>query len=162
MQSRLSRAESPEELFWNLTEVYATADEWEADARGVEDAVSTVTAFRGHIRDGSSVCLECLHAKDELQAHVDKVSCYAVLLMLADATSPDHQEVAARASRLASEFAAALGFVQSEIAALAEETLAVSAGGTGVGAYRSQIERVRAESDHTLSEETEATLADPL
>ena len=160
MNSRLGRAESPEYLQWNLHDLYATRDDWEVDARRVENNISTVTGYRGRIAAGAATFLECLHAKDELQAHVDKIYCYAVLLMLADATSSDHQELAARASILVSEFAGAVGFVQSEIAALAEETLAAYLQEEpGLEPYRRQIERARAVREHTLSEETEATLA---
>ena len=89
MHSRLSRAESPEALLWNLSEVYATLDEWEVDARRVEEAISTVIVYRGRIAEGASACLSCMRARDALQARLDKVVCYAGLLMLADATSPD-------------------------------------------------------------------------
>ena len=101
MHSRLTRAESPEELLWDLTKVYATRDKWEADIGLVEDAIPAVTAYRGRIAEGAAVCLACLDERDTLQARLDKVSCYATLLMLADATSPDHQTLAARAGMLA-------------------------------------------------------------
>ena len=160
MHSRLSRAESPEALLWNLSEVYATVDEWEADARHVEEAVSTVIVYRGRIAEGASACFLCLQAQEALQACLDKVVCYAGLLMLADATSPDHQALYGRAGMLASGVAAALGFIQNEIVALPEEAVATYLKQEpGLEPYRRQIALMRARRDHTLSEETEATLA---
>ncbi len=160
MQSRQNRAESPEALLWNLSEVYATEMEWEADVGHVEEAVSTVTAYRGRIAEGAAACLACLRARDALQARLEKVTCYAGLLMLADATAPEHQALYGRAGMLASGVAEALGFIQNEIAALPEGTITTYLKEEpGLELYRRQIERVRTRRDHMLSEETEAALA---
>ncbi|HLW02766.1 MAG TPA: M3 family metallopeptidase [Ktedonobacterales bacterium] len=160
MQSRQNRTESPEALLWNLREVYATRDEWETDVRHVEEAISTVTTYQERLAEGAAVCLTCLRARDALQARLDKVTCYAGLLMLADATSPDHQALYGRAGMLAAEVTAALGFIQNEIAALPGETITTYLQEEpGLETYRRQIERVRARRDHMLSEETEAALA---
>lgn len=160
MQSRQDRAEIPEALLWNLSEVYATEMEWEADARHVEEAISTVTAYRGRIAEGAAACLARRHARQALQARLDKVTCYAGLLMLADATSPDHQKLYGRAGMLAAEVAAALGFIQNELAAFPEGTITTYLKEEpGLELYRRQIERVQTRRDHMLSEETEAALA---
>lgn len=160
MHSRLTRAESPEELLWDLTKVYATRDKWEADIRLVEDAIPAVTAYRGRIAEGPAVCLACLDERDKLQERLDKVSCYATLLMLADATSPDHQTLAARAGMLAARVGAALGFIPTEIAALPDEIVSrYLQANVELQPYRRQIERIRALREHSLSEETEAALS---
>ena len=160
MQARLSRAESPEGLLWDLSAVYTTRDEWEADVCLVEDAIPSVTAYHGRIAEGASVCLACLRERDRVQARLDKVSCYATLLMLADATSAEHQTLAGRAGMVVARVAAALDFIQGEIAALPDATITSYLQEIPeLEPYRRQIEHIRTQHNHLLSEEAEATLS---
>src|SRR3712207_9496868 len=68
MQARLTRAQVPEELTWNLADIYATQDDWEADLQRVEAAIATVTEYQGRLGEGAATMLACLRARDVLRS----------------------------------------------------------------------------------------------
>ncbi|MBX5477209.1 MAG: oligoendopeptidase F, partial [Clostridia bacterium] len=66
MEKRLSRAEVPVELTWDLSHIYASDEAWEADLQRLDEDVARVAAFRGRLAEGPSALLACLQARDAL------------------------------------------------------------------------------------------------
>src|SRR5438105_4344066 len=100
MPAQLTRDQVPEELTWNLADLYASAREWEADVARIPTEVQEVTQYRGKLDSGSGTVLSCLRASDQLAATFLRVSAYASLGASADATSASFQAMSARAMTL--------------------------------------------------------------
>jgi oligoendopeptidase F len=123
MAKRLSRAEVPEELTWNLTDLFPDDSAWEQEFSLVIAEVQKVSQFKGRFAQGPSVLLDCFEFVENLVKQVFRVVSYASLKMSADGTSPSNQAMASRAGALIAQVGAHLSFVQTELLELPEETV---------------------------------------
>lgn len=160
MSKRLTRAEVPKELTWNLADLFPTPQDWEAGLASVEACLPTVTRFKGRLGQGPTVLLECLEAREALREQFVRVETYASLRLSADGTDPDNQAAAARVASVGAQLGAALSFIQSELLALPEGTLArYLAEEPDLEPYRKYLTDLVDLKPHTLSPETEEVLA---
>jgi len=160
MRTAIARELAPSEQTWDLTEIYATQEDWEADALGIEDDTAAIVAYRGRFGEGAAVLLACLRARDALLSRPMSYGQYARLPFAVDGTSPRHQEMEARASALSGRVNAALAFIDIEILGLdSEQVTAYLDEEPGLRDYRSQVEALRRRRPHTLSLEAEQLLA---
>jgi len=160
MSKRLTRAEVPVELTWNLTDLFPTPQDWEAGLAAVEAYLPTVTRFKGCLAEGPAVLLECLEAREALMEQYIRVYTYANLRVSADGSDPANQAAAARAASVGAQVSAALSFIPSELLALPEGTLErYLAEEPRLEAYRKYLTDLADLKPHTLSPETERVLA---
>ncbi len=159
-QRRLTRAEVPVDMTWNLADIFPTPEAWEAEMAAVEADIPSVTQYKGKFAEGPSALLACLEAQEKLQARFSRVMSYASLNNSADGSSPANQAATSRAGALAAKIHAATTFIQSEALALPAGILeGYLASEPGLASFRHTIERMVKEKPHTLSQETEAALA---
>ena len=92
-----TRAQVPVAETWDLAAIYATPEDWEADAGHLAQDMEAVAAFRGRLGEGANVLLACLRARDALSDRLQRVAGYARLGAAADGLSPQTQALAARA-----------------------------------------------------------------
>jgi len=160
MQKRLTRAEVPAELTWNLTDIYPDEDAWEAAMAAAEGEIGSVTKYEGKLAEGAATLLACLEAQEELRKCLIPVMSYASLNLSADGTSPSAQAAAARVGALMAKMQAATSFVRTEALSLPEGTLErYLAEEPGLESFRRMIEQLLEEKPHVLSAETEVALA---
>jgi len=160
MAKRLTRAEVPVELTWNLADLFPSAEAWEAAFASVEACLPTVTRFKGHLGEGAAVLLECLEAREALLEQYDRVATYARLRLAEDGTSPSHQAAFARAAALGARLGAALAFIPTELLSLPAGTLErYLAEEPNLEPYRKYLTDLAEQKPHTLSPETEEVLA---
>lgn len=160
MAERLTRAEVPTELTWNLSDIFPDDEAWEAALASVEDDIGTVTRFQGKLGEGPQTFLACLEAQEELRKKLIPVMSYASLNLSADGTSPAAQAAAARVGALMATIQAATSFVRTEALALPKGTLErYITEESGLESFRRLIERLLEEKPHVLSAETEMALA---
>src|SRR5215212_9830123 len=154
------RAEVPIEETWALESVFVTDDAWEEGFTGSGERLRAVEAFRGRIAEGPASLLAALRAADDLTEAVPKVLVYALLRRSEDATNASAGEMADRAIGLASRAEAAGSFLNPEIAALADETIAGwITQEPGLEPYRHALERICRLRPHIRSVEVEEVLA---
>lgn len=160
MQKRLTRAEVPAAETWNLRDLFATQEAWEAEMAAVETGVADVVAYQGRLGEGADVLLACLAADEALQERLVRAYHYASLSAAADGTSTRNQGLMARAAALEATVAAALSFIESEILVLPEGRVAeYLATEPGLAPYRPKLDRLLSTRPYRLAPETEATLA---
>lgn len=160
MPAQLTRDQVPEELTWNLADIFPSPREWEADVARIPTEVQAVTKYRGKLHSGSDAVFSCLQARDQLAATFLRVSAYASLGASADATSASFQAMSARAMTLGATVDAALAFLDPELVALPEGTIeSYLADEPFLGIYRKQLEDALRRRPHVLAPETEETLA---
>lgn len=160
MQKRLSRAEVPAELTWDLTDLFETLEAWEAELEGIQNDLHTVTQYKGKLGVGSGVLLACLNAHEKLNKRVIHVFTYSNLRSSEDGTNPVNQANSARAASLISKVSAALSFINSEILELPQETVEkFIQEEEGLQPLRKNLKELFETLPHKLSTETESALA---
>ena len=160
MAKRLARSEVPEELTWNLKDIFPTCEEWEAELNAVSALIDSVTKYKGRLHEGPKVLLECLSAEESLHKRLAKVTAYASLNNSSDGTNPAFQAMSGRAGALATRVRAQTSFIQSEALALPQGTLERYLDEEpGLEPFRVTVQRWIDEKPHRLSPETEMVLA---
>ncbi len=153
------RSEVPVEMTWDLTLIYPSVEEWEADFARLETGLPAFAAFSGHL-DHATTLLQCLKMRDETGAQIGKLYSWASLSKSGDNADPEAQARHDRIVGLYSRRAAATSFIEPQILAVPTETLTSlldAEEGLKVYAYYFQtLERQRA---HTRSAEVEEVLA---
>jgi oligoendopeptidase F len=160
MQKRLTRAEVPAKLTWDLKDLYASPTEWETALGKVEKDLPTVTQYEGRLGEGAAVLLACLTAFESLFLQLIHVGTYASLRSSEDGTDPANQGASSRVGGLMAKAAAATSFIRSELLALPDGTIeAYLKTEPGLATLARYLEDVLEAKPHTLSAETEVALA---
>ncbi|HSC62003.1 MAG TPA: oligoendopeptidase F [Caldimonas sp.] len=160
MNKPLTRAEVAIETTWNLADLFATRDAWLAELAAVERSVETVVRHQGRLGDGPGELLACLEARDALLARLDRVGAYAGLREAEDGGNAAHQADLSTAAALGARVDAAVKFVDTEILALPDGTIAAYlCDEPALAVYRPTLDELAALKPHMLSPETERMLA---
>jgi len=160
MKKRMTRAEVPIEQTWDLSDLFATEEEWEAALEQLQKEVHKVTQYKGRLGEGAQVLLACLDAEEELRQRMVRVSTYAYLRSSEDGTNPKNQANSSKVAAVMAEISAALSFIDSEILALPEGTLEeYLEREAGLETYRKNLTELLETRPHQLSPETEEVLA---
>jgi oligoendopeptidase F len=155
-----ARADVPIEETWGLESVFATEEAWEDALDAAGERLHALEAFRGRIDEGAATMLAALRVNDDVTEDIGKVVVYALLRRSEDATNTRSGEMADRAIGLASRAAAAASFLNPEIAALPQETIAAwLEQEPGLTPYRHLLARVTRQRAHIRSTEVEEVLA---
>ena len=160
MQSRLARADVPLESTWDLSDLFATTQQWETEFEALDAARSGVDPWQGRLGDSAATLARCLDAVETLQQRFMRVSTFAYLRNAQDGTNPQHQAAMARVNALAARLAASIAFVDSEILQLADGTVErFLAEDAGLAAFRVHLGKLLETRPHRLGAETEGVLA---
>ncbi|MBN8504248.1 MAG: oligoendopeptidase F [Burkholderiales bacterium] len=160
MPTRLSRAEVPIELTWDLSDLFADEAAWERELQAVEAASQSLADFEGTLARDAATLLACLNAMESLQARSVRVSTFAHLRNAQDGTHPAHQAANARVTALQAQVAASTSFIPSELLAFPEGLLAqFRAAEPGLADFDIYLDDLLALRPHRLSAESERVLA---
>ena len=160
MNKPMTRSEVAIDTTWNLADLFATRDEWLAELAAVERSLESVVRYQGRLTAGPVVLLACLDARDALLARLDRVDAFAGLHEAGDGGNAAHQADLSKAAAVGARVRAALKFVDSEILALPEVTLAAYLRDEpALSVYRPTLDELAALRPHMLSPETERVLA---
>lgn len=159
-EKRLTRAEVPEHLTWDLRDLFATKKDWEMEWKAVQEDLSTVTKFKGKLGEQAKNLLHCLKAADALEQRMIHVATYANLQLSGDGTDPGNQSDAAKVAAMLSKVRAALAFIDTEILSLSEETIKqYIIEESELSVYQNFLDDLLEKKAHMLSAETEEALA---
>ncbi|MEO7056446.1 MAG: oligoendopeptidase F [Caldimonas sp.] len=160
MNKPLTRAEVAPETTWDLADLFATREAWLAELAAIERSIQTVVQHEGRLAAGPAVLLACLDARDDLQARLDRAATFASLREAEDGSNSEHQADQSIAAALCARLDAAIAFVDTEILALPEGTLAAwLRDEPSLAVYRPTLDKLAALRPHMLSAETERVLA---
>jgi oligoendopeptidase F len=123
MEKRFTRAEVPAELTWDLSDLFETHEDWEAELEALQKDIPTVTQYQGKLGEGAQALLDCLNAEEKLKIRVMLVSVYSNLRSSGDGTNPLNQADSSRVASMLSTVSASLSFIQSEILGLPDGTV---------------------------------------
>jgi oligoendopeptidase F len=157
---RQTRDEVSEHLKWDLKDLFETEEAWEAELSAIKKDLSGVTQYKGTLSSGASQLLACLNDFEAIRVRLIRVGTFASLKESADGRDPKNQANGARAHALATQVGAALSFIPSEILALPEGLIdSYIRAESELKVYEKYLKELLETKPHTLSPETEATLA---
>lgn len=160
MQERLARAEVPLETTWDLSDLFASEAAWEAELQAVDQASDALQTHQGRLGTSAAALLAGLGAVEAVEARLMRVSSFAYLRNAQDGTNPQYQAAVARVSALQARVSARTSFVDAEILALPEDTLAqFRAAEPGLAEFRVTLDELLAQRPYRLGAETERVLA---
>jgi oligoendopeptidase F len=159
-EKRLSRSEVPEELTWNLDDLFVSDQSWEAELLVIEKELARFDQFKGTLHTGSKALLDCLSAQEQLTLKVIKALTYVELKQSTDGTDPVNQSNSAKSSALYTKLNAALSFISSEILALKDGTIEkYLQEDASLEPFQKDLRKLIETKKHKLSPDTEEALA---
>jgi oligoendopeptidase F len=156
---RLLRHEVPEEITWNLQDLFPDDQAWEQELQALEQGIAEITKFKGKLGEGASQLASCLQAYEAFSERLSKAHSYASLQLSADGTNPEIQEKAARAASLRAMVASELTFLQSELLELPDDLVEQYLEDPALSSYTKFLTDILETKPHRLAPETEAVLA---
>lgn len=160
MQKRLTRAEVPAELTWDLTDLFADQAAWESELTAVEAELPRVSRFKGRLGEGAALVAEALNAWESLMIRFMQVATYANLLSSGDGTDTANQANSGRTASLGARVNALFQGLRAELLALPAGTLeGYIASEPALAEFKILIDELLETKPHTLSMETEVALA---
>lgn len=159
-EKRYVRSEVPEQLTWNLNDLFSTFEAWETELKSIETDLSSVTQFKGRFQEGSKTFYECLLAQEKLQQRLILVGAFANLSQTEDGTNPANQANSSRFASLFTKVNASLAFISSEILELPDGLVeAYIQEMKELEPFRKNLTELLDSKKHKLSPETEMALA---
>lgn len=160
MGKLLTRSEVPIEATWNLDDLFASQDEFEAGLKALETQANQLTRFKGKLGEGAAVLLECLNEQEVLMESISKVGAYARLRQSEDGTNPANLSNSAKTGDVLSRIQSSLTFIESELLDLEEGIVEhYITKEQGLIPYARSLKLLLESKPHRLSPETESVLA---
>ncbi|MGF1438165.1 oligoendopeptidase F [Bacillus thuringiensis] len=160
IENRLVRAEVPNELKWDLSDLYKSDDEWHTALNVLENNIQKLDAFKGRLHTNSTTLLNCLLLEEELLMKLTKLYSYANLKESTDRKNPIIQANSSKISALWTKVHTALSFIHNEILSFDEGTIEkYLTEETKLEPFRKSLLEILQKRQHTLSPETEEALA---
>ncbi|HDR6310386.1 TPA: oligoendopeptidase F [Bacillus cereus] len=160
IEKRHIRAEVPAELTWDLSDLYESDKEWETALRVLTEDIKKLEVFKGQLHTSSITLLHCLLLEEKLLMELTKLYSYANLKESTDRTNPVIQANSSKIAALWTKVHTALSFIHNEILSFNEGTIEkYLAEETKLEPFRKSLLDILQKRQHTLSPETEETLA---
>jgi oligoendopeptidase F len=154
------RSEIADEYKWALEHMYASDQEWEADATRAKEWIEKIRAWKGTLGSSAKRLLEVLQLQDDIHRVVQKLYVYAHMRRDEDTANPHYQALSDRSSSLSVVAAEATSYIVPEILSLEAKTLErFLQEEKGLELYRFHLEEITRQRDHFLSPQEEQILA---
>ncbi|REK59641.1 MAG: oligoendopeptidase F [Geobacillus sp.] len=143
---------------WNLADIYSSETDFERDYQAIVDALPKLTAYEGKLQSAANVS-KLFALNERIARKMEKLSLYAHLkqdLNIEDGTAA---QLKAKVETLTSDFASKTAFIEPELLALPEQTLAKLQKSKLLKPYRYYFKELREQKKHTLSKREEQLLA---
>jgi oligoendopeptidase F len=115
MSSVPERGDVAEEYTWDLTDLYADDDEWEAAFESVEERLSELSAYEDRVTEDAETLQAVLELREAVNRRVENVAAYARMRRDEDTTAQTYQAFWARAQSLSADAASAASFIEPEL-----------------------------------------------
>lgn len=159
MAKRLHRSEVPEEMTWNLTDLFTDRKAWENALEAASEAIGQVTAFKGSAAKNGEQLLACLKSYESFSSKLVQLGTYAHLLQAEDGTNPLNQESSMKFASISTKLQTETAFIEAELLALDQKEFeSLFLDEPLLDDYRMYLEDLYNSKQHKLSPETEETL----
>ncbi len=145
---------------WNLADLYASDEAWQAALAEVQELCGGFEGYRGTLGESGAQTLAALHAEDEIGRRLERIWAYGMFHHDQDTQDPKGTEMVARAQALAAEAGEATAFLVPELVALPDGRLEEMQRETpGLAAYAHTLKEIERQRRHVLAPDQEAILA---
>jgi len=161
MSSVPERSEIDEAYKWDLTDLYADDEEWEAAYEEGESKLDDLEAYEGRATEDAETLLELLELHEEIMRTVSNVTAYARMRRDEDTSDSHYQALLARSQSLVSDAQSAASFIEPELQDLTREDIdAMIDAEPDLAVYDHYFDDVLRMKEHTRSAEIENLLAE--
>lgn len=151
--------ERPEDR-WNLEDVYATPQAWDADSAKLESQLKDYQACKGHLGDSAKRLRECLDLQADILKRYARLDLYANEKFAEDTGKPASLERRQRSRVLATKMDEATSFMRPEVLRVGKAKVdAYLKQDKGLAIYRQPLGDILRMAPHTLDGKGEAILA---
>ncbi|MCD8482848.1 MAG: M3 family metallopeptidase [Verrucomicrobia bacterium] len=155
-----SSMQQHEPIVWDLTLLYATEEDWQADRLRFDRSPAEFQAFRGRLGEGAPVLADALETVFGTFRDFWRFSTYASLLRSENARDAANVERSQLVSMIATNMWSARSFLEPELLALGEATIAdFLATEPRLEIFRFYLENLIRRQPHTLGAEAEQVLS---
>ena len=159
-QSIPKRSEVPEEMTWNLKDMFESDQAWMAEYEAMKEFPAKIAAFQGTLARSAQDLLDWFRLQDEIELRLGVLMGYASCKGDEDTGNSFYQDVRGKAMNVYVSIASAAAFATPEIMAIADETLdRFYAQQPELETYRRSLYQIRRRKDHILSPAEERLLA---
>ncbi len=155
-QSQPPSAENGE---WDLTDLYASLDDWQQALKEVDSRIQTLGDYQATLTDSPEALAKALDAIRSVEKSANRVQTYASLQADEDLRDGQAQERQGQAEQLMARFDSAIGYLRPTLIAMDRSALSSWLSNPQLQDHRRFLENVIREAPHTLSEQTETALA---
>ena len=154
------RSEVPEEMTWNLKDMFASDEAWMTEYEAMKEFPAKIAAFQGTLARSAQDLLAWFRLQDEIELRLSVLMGYASCKGDEDTGNSFYQDVRGKAMNVYVSIASAAAFATPEIMAIPEETLnGFYAQEPELETYRRSLYQIRRRKDHILSPAEERLLA---
>jgi oligoendopeptidase F len=118
-----TRDEIDDRYKWNLTDIYSSESEWEADFARAQELIDKAKEFAGKLASSAELLYNCLETRSELMLIISKLYQYARLSQDLDTRVSKYQAMTERAAMLSAQAGAAFSYVEPELLTIDEVEL---------------------------------------
>ena len=156
----LTRSAIAKEYKWKLEDMYRSQQDWDSEAKDVEELVQKLIAFRGKLSESADTLLQAFQLDDQLGEKISRLYAYARMRRDEDNANTTYQALTDKATTLLVTVESQKAFLVPEILSIPEETLLRWVDeNQGLKLYRFVIQELLREKQHILSETEEQLLA---
>ena len=154
------RDEIAEEYKWDLTDMYASTDMWEADILKYKARLPEVESYKGRLGNNGKTLLAAVQKMEEIEMLISDIFVYAGLKSYEDMRIGENGANFSRARTLSTRYNEATSYMRPELLAIPPKKLEKMIHSTkGLGIYRHFINEQLRMRSYTLSEAEEKILA---
>ena len=159
-QSIPKRSEVPEEMTWNLKDMFESDQAWMAEYEAMKEFPAKIAALQGTLARSAQDLLAWFRLQDEIELRLSVLMGYASCKGDEDTGNSFYQDVRGKAMNVYVSIASAAAFATPEIMAIPEEALnGFYAQEPELETYRRSLYQIRRRKDHILSPAEERLLA---
>lgn len=159
MSTLPTRDQVPLEHQWDLSSLYGTPEQWEADLARFSDYEPKLAAYEGRLGESADVLAEYVSLSTEAGVLEERLGYYAMLRQSEDLGDSNNQSRYSRFMQVAARVGAATSFFAPELQHLPADILAHLLGDPRLEPYRIALDRILRYREHTLSPAEEKLLA---
>ena len=154
------RVDIEEKYKWDLTDMYASTDEWEADILKYNALLPEIESYRGRLGNDGKTLLAAIQKMEEIEMLISDIFVYAGLKSYEDMRVGENSANFSQARTLSTKYSEATSYMRPELLAIPPQKLAGMISSTkGLDIYRHFIDEQLRMKDYTLSEAEEKILA---
>lgn len=155
-----TREEVDAQYKWDLTPLYASTEEWRKAKDALPKRLAEIRNYNGRLAESASTLLSYMRLSDSLDKEMSRLYLYASLLSDEDVSNADNMALTKEMEQVGIEYDQQADFARPELSAISDITYdKYMAEAPGLLDYRMDIDAIRRQRPHTLSEEEEAVLS---